>query len=103
MWADAAEGKCLVNPGASPIGPSRMSRASMQTHLLIVDDDEKFCRLVKEYLEPLGYAVDAAHDGDEGLTQALSREYAAVILDVMLPKRNGFEVLQALRQRSSVP
>jgi DNA-binding response OmpR family regulator len=75
----------------------------VNTNLLIVDDDEKLCRLLKEYLEPLGYVVDAAHDGEEGLARALSRPYAAVILDVMLPKRNGFEVLQALRQRSTVP
>jgi two-component system, OmpR family, response regulator CpxR len=75
----------------------------MQTRVLIVDDDVKFCRLVKEYLEPLGYVVDAAHDGDAALTRALSDDYSAVILDVMLPKRNGFDVLQALRQRSTVP
>jgi len=75
----------------------------MNTNLLIVDDDVKLCRLVKEYLEPLGYHVDAVHDGEEGLARALSQPYAAVILDVMLPKRNGFEVLQALRQRSTVP
>lgn len=75
----------------------------MNTALLIVDDDEKLCRLLKEYLEPLGYTVDAAHDGEDGLARAASGQYAAVILDVMLPKRNGFEVLQALRQRSNVP
>src|SRR5205809_5939263 len=75
----------------------------MNTALLIVDDDVKLCRLLKEYLEPLGYTVDAVHDGDEGLARAASGRYAAVILDVMLPKRNGFEVLQALRQRSNVP
>src|SRR5215475_12450951 len=75
----------------------------MNTRLLIVDDDVKLCRLLKEYLEPLGYAVDAAHDGAEGLERARSGEYAAVILDVMLPKQNGLEVLQALRRESSVP
>lgn len=75
----------------------------MNTRLLIVDDDEKLCRLVKEYLEPLGYTVDAAHDGVHGLDRAKSGEYAAVLLDVMLPKCNGLEVLQALRRESSVP
>ncbi|HZR25399.1 MAG TPA: response regulator transcription factor [Vicinamibacterales bacterium] len=73
------------------------------THLLIVDDDVKLCRLVKEYLEPLGYVVDAVHDGVEGLAQAKSGRYGAVILDVMLPKMNGLEVLQALRRESAVP
>jgi DNA-binding response OmpR family regulator len=75
----------------------------MNTNLLIIDDDEKLCRLVREYLEPLGYSVDMAHDGVEGLARALARPYAAIILDVMLPGQNGFEVLQALRRRSTVP
>ena len=75
----------------------------MNTHLLIVDDDVKLCRLVKAYLEPLGYAVDAAHDGVDGLRRALGGGYAAVILDVMLPGMNGLEVLQALRRESHVP
>src|SRR5947207_14691617 len=75
----------------------------MNTHLLLVDDDVKLCRLLKEYLEPLGYTVDAAHDGVEGLSRARSGEYAAVILDIMLPKQNGLEVLQALRRESAVP
>jgi len=75
----------------------------MRTNLLIVDDDVKLCRLVKEYLEPFGYTVDAVHDGVAGLDRAAAGGYAAVILDVMLPGRNGLEVLQALRQRSNVP
>jgi DNA-binding response OmpR family regulator len=75
----------------------------MHTPLLIVDDDVKLCRLVKAYLEPLGYTVDAAHDGADGLRRALGGGYAAVILDVMLPGMNGLEVLQALRRESQVP
>ena len=75
----------------------------MNTRLLMVDDDEKLCRLVREYLEPLGYDVDASHDGADGLSRALAGGYAAVILDVMLPTKNGIEVLQALRRESSVP
>ena len=71
--------------------------------LLIVDDDEKLCRLLKEYLEPLGYRLDLAHTGPEGLERALPGGYAAVILDVMLPGQNGFEVLQELRRHSDVP
>jgi DNA-binding response OmpR family regulator len=75
----------------------------VNTRLLMVDDDEKLCRLVREYLEPLGYDVIASHDGAEGLSMALAGGYAAVILDVMLPSRNGIDVLQALRKESSVP
>lgn len=75
----------------------------MNTRLLIVDDDVKLCRLINDYLEPLGYDVDATHDGPNGLERASSGDYAAVLLDVMLPGLNGLEVLQALRKVSSVP
>lgn len=68
-----------------------------------MDDDEKLSRLLSEYLEPLGYAVDVEHRGDAGLRRALENDYSAVILDVMLPGVNGFDVLRELRRRSQVP
>lgn len=71
--------------------------------LLVVDDDKKLCRLIREYLEPLGYDVTAAHTGPEGLEVALRGSFSAVILDVMLPGMNGFDVLRELRAKSSVP
>jgi DNA-binding response OmpR family regulator len=71
--------------------------------ILIVDDDVKLCRLLREYLEPLGYRVAAAHTGPEGLAAALRQPFAAVILDVMLPGMNGFDVLRSLRAKSNVP
>ena len=74
-----------------------------RTPLLLVDDDEKLCRLLRDYLEPLGYAVDAVHNGKDGLAQALNGDYAAVILDVMLPGLNGIDILREIRQRSQVP
>jgi two-component system, OmpR family, response regulator CpxR len=73
------------------------------THLLMVDDDKKLCRLVKGYLEPLGYEIATAHTGPEGLSRALSDQFDAVILDVMLPGLNGFELLKRLREKSDVP
>ncbi len=75
----------------------------MNTRLLIIDDDAKLCRLIRDYLEPLGYDVDAVHDGKAGLELAASGDYTAVLLDVMLPGLNGLEVLQGLRKVSSVP
>lgn len=76
-------------------------------NLLLVDDDVKLCRLVREYLEPMGYRVTAAHTGPDGLQAALkggdSGPFDAVILDVMLPELDGFEVLKRLRQKSQVP
>src|SRR6266567_1181159 len=74
-----------------------------RTRLLIVDDDEKFVRLLRDYLEPFGYQVDAAHDGRQGLAMALDGEYAAVILDIMLPGLNGLDLLRELRHESHVP
>jgi DNA-binding response OmpR family regulator len=71
--------------------------------ILIVDDDVKLCRLIREYLEPLGYAVTAAHTGPEGLEVAAREQFSAVILDVMLPGMNGFDVLRNLRAKSNVP
>ena len=71
--------------------------------ILIIDDDEKLCTLVAEYLEPMGYAVDMAHDGQQGLQMARANEYRAVILDVMMPQIDGLEVLKRLRKESDVP
>lgn len=73
------------------------------TRLLLVDDNPKLCRMVKEYLEPLGYDVALAHTGPAGLEKALHGDFHAVILDVMLPGMDGFEVLRQLRTQSTVP
>jgi DNA-binding response OmpR family regulator len=73
------------------------------THLLLVDDDVKLCGLVRQYLEPLGYKVSVAHTGPSGLQMALAGDFDAVILDVMLPQLDGFEVLKQIRAKSSVP
>ncbi len=77
--------------------------ATLSTHLLLVDDDVKLCRLVRDYLEPLGYQVSSAHTGPDGLELALAVAYDAIILDVMLPGLDGVEVLKRLRAKSNVP
>jgi DNA-binding response OmpR family regulator len=74
-----------------------------KNRLLVIDDDRKLCRLIKDYLEPMGYAVESAHSGPDGLEKARAGEWQAVILDVMLPGLDGFEVLQQLRRTSAVP
>jgi two-component system response regulator CpxR len=71
--------------------------------ILMIDDDPKLCRLVTEYLGPMGYAVESAFTGPAGLEKALRGNYQAVILDVMLPGMDGFEVLRQLRRVSMVP
>jgi two-component system, OmpR family, response regulator CpxR len=73
------------------------------TRLLLVDDNPKLCRMVKEYLEPLGYDVSLAHTGPDGLDKALHGDFHAVILDVMLPGLDGFAVLQQIRAQSTIP
>ena len=74
-----------------------------QMKVLLVDDDRKLCRLVQEYLKPMGYEVDAVHTGREGLEKALTGEYHVMILDVMMPGMDGFEVLKSLRKQSDMP
>jgi two-component system response regulator CpxR len=74
-----------------------------RTRILLVDDDRKLCRLVAEYLKPRGFDTTAVHTGNEGLEEAVRGNYAAVILDYMLPGLDGFEVLRRLRLQSTVP
>ncbi|MGJ8643500.1 MAG: response regulator transcription factor [Luteolibacter sp.] len=71
--------------------------------LLVVDDDRKLCSLIRDYLEPMGWAVEMRHTGTEGLAEAQDGEYEALILDVMMPGMDGFEVLKELRKTSNVP
>ena len=60
-------------------------------------------RLVGEYLQPEGYSVEAIHNGERGIDRALSNEHDLVVLDVMLPGTNGFDVLRRIRARSRIP
>ncbi len=69
----------------------------------MIDDDRKLCRLVTDYLEPMGYKVEVAHDGAQGVRMVEASDYHAVILDVMMPKMDGFEVLKQLRRASDIP
>ena len=77
--------------------PSNMER------ILIVDDDADLYQLVREFLQPEGFQVEAAYDGPRGLERALSGDYGLVVLDVMLPEMGGLDVLRNLRQKSNVP
>lgn len=76
---------------------------SAAQQILVVDDDVKLCRLIRDYLEPMGYRVSAAHSGSQGVEMALDQPYAALILDVMLPGMDGFAVLRRIREASNVP
>jgi two-component system response regulator CpxR len=71
--------------------------------ILVIDDDIELCSLVSEYLAPEGFQLEAVHQGNRGLERALSGEHALVVLDVMLPNLNGFEVLRRIRDKSRIP
>ena len=71
--------------------------------ILIIDDDEELCELVSEYLTVEGFEIESVNDGETGLQRALSGDYDMAILDVMLPKMNGFDVLRGLREQSRLP
>jgi len=71
--------------------------------VLIIDDDEELCDLVSEYLTVEGFETTSVHDGEAGLQKALSGDYDLAILDVMMPKLNGFDVLKNLREKSGLP
>jgi two-component system response regulator CpxR len=71
--------------------------------ILIVDDDAELCGLLGQYLGGQGYEVRATHSGPQGLEAALDPAVDLVVLDVMLPGLDGFEVLRRLRQQSQVP
>jgi DNA-binding response OmpR family regulator len=71
--------------------------------LLIVDDDVELCALLIERLAEDGFDLSAVHNGIDGLELASNGSYSLVILDVMLPRMGGIDVLKQLRARSSVP
>ncbi|MBI3865575.1 MAG: response regulator transcription factor [Planctomycetia bacterium] len=71
--------------------------------LLVVEDEPDLLRVLVATLEEEGYAVDAAADGDEGLFKAQSWDYDAIVLDVMLPRRDGWQVLTKLRESRPTP
>jgi len=69
--------------------------------ILLVEDELRMAQAIKRGLRGAAYAVDVARDGEDALYQASINEYDAVILDVMIPKRNGFEVCRELRAQGS--
>ena len=71
--------------------------------ILVVDDEEKLAEYLRKGLTEEGFAVDVAHDGIEGLHQALNVDFDAIVLDRMLPGLDGLALLQALRSKKTTP
>lgn len=75
----------------------------MNNTILIIDDDTELTDLLAQYIEPEGFTVVCVHDGESGVKKALNQTFDAIILDVMLPKLNGFQVLKAIREHLETP
>ena len=76
---------------------------SVPIRVLLVEDDRKIARLTEEYLQTYGLSVRWVGDGAAALIEAAREEFDIVVLDLMLPERDGFDVCRTLRQRSHVP
>ena len=75
----------------------------MAYNILVVDDEKLIVKGIKFSLEQEGMSVDTAFDGDEALNLAQNNDYSLILLDVMLPKKDGLEVCQLIREFSNVP
>jgi two-component system response regulator CpxR len=74
-----------------------------EAKILLADDDEELCQLLRDFLGREGFAVDVAYDGDSAYQRAMEGDYDALVLDVMLPKRSGLDVLKELRRDNDLP
>jgi DNA-binding response OmpR family regulator len=80
-----------TRPGAAPAA------------VLLVDDDRELCRMLGEYLGPEGFKLTVVHDGDEALYALGRHHFDLIVLDVMLPRMGGLDVLRLLRQKLATP
>jgi DNA-binding response OmpR family regulator len=75
----------------------------MEANILIIDDDIELCQLLKKCLENEGMTAHTVHRGNDGLKKALGGDYQLIVLDVMLPEMNGFEIVTEIRKTNPVP
>lgn len=73
------------------------------SRILIIEDEVSIAELEKDYLELSGFEVDMEHSGDTGLEKALNTEYNLIILDLMLPGIDGFEICRRIREHKNIP
>lgn len=75
----------------------------MNNKILIIEDDKSISEMVKNYLIKDGFSVDTAFDGEEGVEKFLRGNFDMIILDIMMPKLDGMEVLRIIREKSLIP
>jgi two-component system response regulator CpxR len=82
---------------------SLLTPADGDLSVLLIDDDVELGALMREFFAPRGIQITAVHDGQRGLAEAFDQAYDLILLDVMLPGLDGFELLRQVRRRSTVP
>jgi two-component system response regulator CpxR len=87
----------------SPDTPGDAASQTAPMTVLLVDDDRELCHMLDEYLGPEGFRISAVHDGDAALYQLARHHFDLIVLDVMLPRVSGLEVLRQLRQTQTIP
>jgi len=71
--------------------------------ILLIEDEVSIAELQRDYLEINDFTVDIQHNGDDGLKQAIQGDYDLIILDIMLPGMNGFEICKQIRAVNNIP
>src|SRR5579863_287136 len=87
----------------SPDTANDAGSAAAPMAVLLVDDDRELCRMLSEYLSPEGFKLTTVHDGDEALYSLGRHHFDLIVLDVMLPRLGGLDVLRQLRQKNTTP
>ncbi len=75
----------------------------MSKYILVIDDDKNICEVIKLYLQKEGYKVTLAYDGQAGLDEFARETPELIVLDIMMPRKDGWEVLKQIRKTSDVP
>ena len=96
-------GRSVQNPVAAAEPTTSEATMSYRKKILLVDDDPEIVESIRTALEAFGYEIMIARDGNQGLALADATNPDLVILDMMMPKRSGFLVLERLRQTYKVP
>jgi DNA-binding response OmpR family regulator len=75
----------------------------MSKYILVIDDDKNICEVIKLYLQKEGYKATLAYDGQAGIDEFMRETPELIVLDIMMPRKDGWEVLKQIRKTSDVP